>query len=300
MNKGIILKGVGGFYEVLDAADLKSIFTCKVRGVHRKSGGVTPLPGDDVSFRILDASKKLGHIEDIFPRRNAFVRPPVANIDQMGIVISINSPEPDLGLADKLLLTCEVKDIKPIVLINKSDLETNVKVEEIRSIYANVGYTVIVMSKFGHLGYDVLHQELKGQRTAFAGQSGVGKSTILNIIMDNWMMETGDVSKRIQRGRHTTRHVQLFALDQGGFLVDTPGFSSYTVSDIAYQELADYYPEFRRVIGQCRFKGCSHVSEPGCIIQGQVEDRTIDSGRYERYKQIYKELKEAYDNRYRR
>lgn len=284
----------------MDAADLKSIFTCKVRGVHRKSGGITPLPGDDVSFKILDASKKLGHIEDIFSRRNAFVRPPVANIDQMGIVISITSPEPDLGLADKLLLTCEVKGIKPLILINKSDLETDDKVEEIRSIYANAGYSVIIMSKFGHLGYDALHQELKGQRTAFAGQSGVGKSTILNIIMDNWMMETGDVSERIQRGRHTTRHVQLFSLNQGGFLVDTPGFSSYSVSDIAYQELADYYPEFRRGSGQCRFKGCSHVSEPGCIIQDRVNDGIIDLGRYERYKQIYKELKEAYDNRYRR
>lgn len=300
MNKGIILKGVGGFYEVWDADDPQLVYTCRVRGVHRKSGGTTPLPGDDVTFRVLDEAKKLGHIEDILTRRNEFIRPPVANIEQVGIVVSIKSPEPDLGLVDKLLITCEIKAIQPFIIINKSDLDTDDAVKALEAVYAGAGYPVLVLSKMLDEGYEALHQKLSGRRTAFAGQSGVGKSTIVNRILDDWMMETGSVSERIQRGKHTTRHVQLFLLDQGGFLVDTPGFSSFAVTDMEHQLLADCYPEFRECSGECRFKGCSHVSEPDCHIRSLVSDGCVDKGRYERYTQIYKELKEAYDNRYRR
>lgn len=299
IKQGIILKGVGGFYDVLDSSD-GIVYTCKARGVHRKEGGKTPLPGDNVTFRVIDEKDRTGYIDDILERKNEFVRPPVANIDQLAIVLAAKSPDPDLNLADKLLITCEAKGIAPLILINKIDLDDDGTAEYISGIYKKAGYRVILISKVLDTGYDELHSQLKGYRTAFAGQSGVGKSTILNRILNNWVMETGEVSERIQRGRHTTRHVQLFGLDVGGFVFDTPGFSAFTVSDVAHTELAMLYPEFRKVIGECRFTSCSHTGEPGCRVQELVEKGEADPGRYKRYVQYFKELKEAYDNRYRR
>jgi ribosome biogenesis GTPase len=299
-REGIILKGIGGFYEVLDASDNRTVYTCGVRGIHRKSGGITPLPGDNVTFCVLEAKKRMGHIDRIMNRKNEFIRPPVANIDRLAIVIAARSPDPDLALVDKLLITCEVKEISPLLVINKYDLDEGGVTERIRRVYAGAGYRVLLLSKVLDMGYDALHDELKGHITAFAGQSGVGKSTILNRIQSNWLMETGEVSSRINRGRHTTRHVQLVALDVGGFVVDTPGFSSYSVNDIDHMRLADCYPEFRDILGECRFSGCSHISEPGCRVRELVESGIADRRRYDGYIQLYKELKEAYDNRYRR
>ncbi len=299
IRQGIILKGVGGFYDVLDQ-EAGLVYTCKVRGVHRKSGGISPLPGDSVTFRVIDEKGLTGFIDVIGERKNEFARPPVANIDQLAIVLAVKSPEPDLSLADKLLITCEAKDISPLILINKIDLDEGGSAECIGRIYKKAGYRVILVSKVLDTGYDELHKELKGCKTAFAGQSGVGKSTILNRILNNWAMETGEVSERIQRGRHTTRHVQLFELDVGGFVLDTPGFSAYSVCDVEHTELASHYPEFRKVIGECRFTSCSHINEPGCRVRELVEKGKADAERYKRYVQYYRELKEAYDNRYRR
>lgn len=299
-KEGIILKGIGGFYDVLDDLDHKTVYTCGVRGIHRKAGGTAPLPGDSVTFDVLDKKKLTGHIDDILARKNEFIRPPVSNIDRIAIVIAVASPEPDFTLVDKLLVTSEAKGISPVILINKFDLDCGGKADEIRQVYAKAGYTVIAVSKVLDIGYDSLHRQLKGHITAFAGQSGVGKSTILNRIQNDWVMETGDVSERIRRGRHTTRHVQLFPLDVGGFVMDTPGFSSYSVYDVEHQTLSELYPEFRGESGGCRFTGCSHVAEPDCRIRELVENGSADAGRYERYVLLYKELKEAYDNRYRR
>ncbi len=299
IRQGIILKGVGGFYDVLDTA-AGLVYTCKARGVHRKSGGTSPLPGDSVTFKVIDEKDLSGFIDEIGERKNEFARPPVANIDQLAIVLAVKSPDPDLSLADKLLITCEAKDISPLILINKVDLDEDDTAASISGIYRKAGYPVILISKVLDIGYDELHQKLKGCKTAFAGQSGVGKSTILNRILNDWVMETGEVSGRIQRGRHTTRHVQLFELDVGGFVLDTPGFSSYTVCDIEHTDLAHLYPEFRKAIGECRFTSCSHVNEPDCRVRELVEKGEADPERYNRYVQFYKELKEAYDNRYRR
>ncbi len=299
MPEGIILKGIGGFYQVLDG-DSENLYTCKVRGVHRKEGGLTPLAGDRVTFRILDEKKLEGHIDRILDRRNAFVRPPVANIDQLAIVLAVRSPDPDLMLVDKLLITCLSKDIRPLILINKFDLDDAHRVDELKKAYQGTGFPIIVLSKFFKDSYQELRRELIGYTTAFAGQSGVGKSTILNMILDNWLMETGDISDRIQRGKHTTRHVQLFRLDGGGFIVDTPGFSSFSVSDISHNSLEQYYPEFEECIGQCRFKGCSHTSEPDCAVRDLIGQQKLDQKRYYRYVELYRELKEVYDNRYRR
>lgn len=311
MPEGIILKGVGGFYSVLmsgdslpedksSEGDTSALYTCKVRGVNRKEGELTPLPGDRVIFKILDEKKKIGHIDRILDRINAFTRPAVANIDQLAIVLAVANPQPDLMLADKLLITCQVKDIRPLIIINKTDLDTGNQVEALKKVYENTGFKVLTLTRLSPEAYDLLHGELTGYTTAFAGQSGVGKSTILNIVMKNWLMETGDISERIQRGKHTTRHVQLFRLDNGGFILDTPGFSAYTVTEVSHFDLQNYYPEFAEVSGSCRFKGCSHTCEPDCSVRNSYEMGMIDKGRYVRYTELYKELKEAYDNRYRR
>ncbi len=300
MPEGIILKGIGGFYDVLDINDSSMIYTCKVRGVYRKSNMMTPLPGDKVIYKVLDEDDKEGHIEEILERRNSFVRPPVANIDQLAVVVAVNSPEPDLMLVDKLIVTCMSKDISPLLVINKTDLDDGTKVEELTNIYKHTGFPVIHLNKFEKDSYDDLHRALTGYTTAFAGQSGVGKSTILNIIMDNWLMDTGDISDKIKRGKHTTRHVQLFRLDEGGFILDTPGFSSFSIENIPHDELQELYPEFEDRIGLCKFKSCSHTSEPNCAVKELLKEGKLDEGRYNRYIELYRELKENYDNRYRR
>jgi ribosome biogenesis GTPase len=300
LPEGIILKGVGGFYDVLSAKDYTSVYTCKVRGIFRKESCFSPLTGDRVSYEILDENKHVGHITRILERRNSFVRPPVANIDQLAIVIAVANPGPDLALVDKLIITCLDKKIEPLIILNKIDLDKNCFVEKLRKSYKKTGFPIVLLSKFQKDSYYALHQKLKGFTTAFAGQSGVGKSTILNIIMDNWLMETGSLSGKTRRGKHTTRHVQLFMLNEGGFILDTPGFSNFTVSEISHQNLDSYYPEFREALGLCRFTGCSHISEPDCKVRELVNNGEVDEGRYKRYTELYKELKTKYDNRYRR
>ncbi|MGI6084792.1 MAG: ribosome small subunit-dependent GTPase A [Acetivibrionales bacterium] len=300
LSEGIILKGVGGFYDVLEDGGKNSLYTCKVRGIHRKEGGITPIVGDRVTFDVIDENKKEGRIDQILDRHNAFTRPAVANIDQLAIVVSVASPHPDFMLVDKLLITCISKDIRPLIIINKADLDTSNRIEEIKKVYQNTEFPILVLSKFFPDRYDELHKELVGFVTAFAGQSGVGKSTILNAILNNWVMETGEVSERIQRGKHTTRHVQLFELNKGGFILDTPGFSSFSVQDVNYDELSGLYPEFGEATGTCRYASCSHTGEPDCAIRELLDQGKIDEGRYNRYIELYKELKEIYDNRYRR
>lgn len=300
MSEGIILKGVGGFYEVFESGGKNSLYTCKVRGIHRKQGGITPLAGDRVTFNILDEKKKEGHIDQILDRRNAFIRPPVANIDQMAIVLSVASPCPDLMLVDKLLIACISKDIRPLIIINKADLDNDNQINALKEVYLNTGFPILVLSKFFNDWYDELQKHLTGYITAFAGQSGVGKSTILNAIMDNLVMETGEVSDRIQRGKHTTRHVQLFRLSKGGYILDTPGFSSFSVEKVGHEYLQNLYPEFSQTTDSCRFKGCSHTGEPDCAVRELYNEGKISEGRYNRYIELYKELKELYDNRFRR
>lgn len=295
LPEGLILRGIGGFYQVQGKTGL---YECKTRGIFRKKG-ITPLPGDFVHFTITSEALHEGWIEEIKDRKNAFVRPPVANVGQMAIVMTGASPEPDLLLVDKLLATALQSDIEPIIILNKTDLIDAETLAQLKSIYSAAGFPVIPMSKITMEGYDVLHQRLKGSCTVFAGQSGVGKSTILNIIMNEWVMETNSVSDKIQRGRHTTRHVQLLPLDLSGYVIDTPGFSSYALEGIKHDELAWLYPEFENYHGKCRFNGCSHINEPDCAVKDAVNTGIIPVKRYECYKKLFEELKETYDKRYR-
>lgn len=286
MPEGIITKGIGGFYYVKSRNE---IYECKARGIFRKDD-FAPLPGDLVSISVTDESKKTGNIEEIHTRDSRLVRPAVANVNQVAVVIAVKSPSPDFILLDKLLITASIKNIGVIICINKIDLdEEYIKIAE---AYSKAGYNVITLSSKKDIGFDCLKECLKGKTTVFAGQSGVGKSTILNRILNSWVMQTGEISERIERGKHTTRHAELLELENGGYIVDTPGFSSFELSDIRYDQLELHYPEFAGYINKCRFTGCSHISEPGCSVKDALERGLIDGERYRRYVSFYSLLKQ--------
>ena len=278
--KGTIIKGIGGFYYV-KASD--NVYECKARGVFRKKR-ITPTIGDVVE---IETSGEKGSIVDILDRRSYLVRPPVANIDTMLLVVAAAAPEPSLFLIDKMLVNAEINNIHPVLCINKTDLE---KRNDIKKLYENAGYEVFCVSAEKNKGTDKLKKYLSGRTTAFAGLSGVGKSSLLSIITED-TLETGDVSEKIQRGRHTTRHVELFELNNGGFVLDTPGFSSLELEGIKADELWEYFPEMRNHRDECRFRGCSHINEPDCVIKNKVESGEIAPTRYESYTQLYKQLK---------
>lgn len=285
---GIIIKGIGGFYYV-NTGD--KIYECKARGIFRKKN-MTPLPGDRVMIQVVDEEKKIGNLEEILPRTSVLVRPAVANINQLVVVIAAKSPVPDLMLLDKLLLTAEQKGIEAILCINKIDLDPEGVYQSIAGAYTKAGYRVLASSSKSADGFSLLRQELKGRVSVLAGQSGVGKSTLLNRIMDAWVMETGDVS-RIERGRHTTRHAELMELEDGGYIVDTPGFSTFELIELSAEELQLYYPEFAPFLNQCRFTGCSHVNEPDCRVK-EALGTAVDPQRYQRYTELYTLLKQQH------
>lgn len=275
---GTIIKGIGGFYYV--SAEDQNLYECKARGIFRKQN-IKPMIGDKVSI-------EQGSISEIFPRRTHLLRPPVANIDRLVIVAAAASPEPNLFLLDKMFVNAHKNGILPALCINKTDLEDP---SMLRSIYQQAGYPVYeVCAKTGN-GLEDLNQFLEKCTTAFAGLSGVGKSSILNRITDA-RMETGQVSDKIQRGRHTTRHVELMPLGDCSFVLDTPGFSSLEVTDLPVQELEDCFPELQPYKNKCRFRGCAHISEPDCPVRDAVEQGKIAPSRYESYKMLYESLKQ--------
>ena len=278
---GKIIKGIGGFYYV-KASD-NSVYECKARGVFRKEG-ITPMIGDDVE---IDVNGGKGSIANILPRKNSLVRPPVANIDALVLVVAAASPEPSLFLIDKMLVNAEINGIEPIVCINKSDLKRR---EDLVDIYSTAGYNVVEVSALEESGLDSLLPYIQGKTAAFSGLSGVGKSSILNLITDA-DMETGSVSEKIQRGRHTTRHVELMSLKCGGAALDTPGFSSLEVEGIRADELWKYFPEMADCGDKCRFRGCSHINEPDCAVKELLDTGKLAPSRYESYKELYNSLK---------
>jgi ribosome biogenesis GTPase len=296
LPSGIIMKGIGGFYYVLSGRD---IYECKARGIFRKNE-VTPLPGDEVEFSIQDEEKKTGSIDGILPRKTLLVRPAVANVSQIIAVIAVKSPEPDLLLLDKLLVTAEKECINAVVCINKIDLDDAGECGRLAEIYAGAGYTVIPASSRANVGFEKLREVLRDRTTVFAGQSGVGKSTLLNRVMDAFVMKTGALSGKIERGRHTTRHAELIPLSEGGYLVDTPGFSSFELAGIEYGGLKDYFHEFSGLGKKCRFTGCSHISEPDCAVKKAVSAGAVEAGRYERYVALYGLLKQLDDMKYKK
>lgn len=278
--KGIIFKGIGGFYYI--KAEDENVYECKARGVFRNER-ITPVVGDNVE---IDVQNGKGSITKIYPRRNELIRPGVANVDMLVLVVAAASPEPNKQLIDKMLINAQINGIQPIICINKTDLSDGAEIEE---IYKNAGFCVIRTCAEKNEGIERLMTVIKDKVSAFAGLSGVGKSSILSIILKN-ELETGAVSEKISRGRHTTRHVELFELENGGFVFDTPGFSSLEVYGIKAAELQEYFPETEKYISSCRFRGCMHINEPNCAVKEAVSNGEISASRYESYKSLYEQL----------
>ncbi|MBQ2697002.1 MAG: ribosome small subunit-dependent GTPase A [Clostridia bacterium] len=287
MLTGTIVKGIGGFYYVKTA---EGLIECRARGRFRKDGA-SPMVGDVVRITITTEDAKKGSVDEILPRKNAFIRPPVANIDQLVVTISVKNPESSLLLADQLTVTAEAAGVLPVICINKQDLDEK-RAAEIQKIYETTGYTVILTSAKDETGLDGLKAILKDKITALAGNSGVGKSSLLNRLSEGFSLETGTVSNKTQRGRHTTRHTELLELPFGGYVFDTPGFSSYAAEGITAAELQNFFPEIKRVEEPCRFVGCAHMAEPGCAVKEAMEAGKITPERYESYQALYQELKQ--------
>ncbi len=273
---GLIIKGIGGFYYVKTA---DGVYQTRGRGIFKKDG-VTLMVGDNVDMEVLPDGD--GVINAIYPRRNQFIRPPIANVDCFVVVLAAAKPKPNFSVIDKFLVMAEQNDMEAVICINKCDLASKEALEEIRSIYEAVYPVVCVSGRTGQ-GIDGLQQLLQGRRAAFAGPSGVGKSTITNRIIPHANMETGDVSKKTARGRHTTRHVEIFETEGGGLIFDTPGFTSFDILEAEEEDLADYYPELAALKGQCRFDNCRHMKEPDCAVRAAAEAGRISGIRYESY-----------------
>lgn len=288
--KGRIIKGVGGFYYV-DTAEYANgdggagcVFECPARGRFRKDKQ-TPLVGDIVTI-IADSQTKKGVVDEISPRKNVLLRPPVANVTQMAVVIAAANPRPNLYLTDKMLAAAQAARIDAVVCVNKTDIGN---ADDICEIYKTAGYFVIPMSAADGTNTDVLKRRLSGNITVFAGNSGVGKSSILNRIVQTDRFETGEISSKAERGRHTTRHTELARLDCGGYIIDTPGFGTIDFSEITPDECAPLFKEFEKYTDNCRFSDCRHMTEPGCGVTAAVKAGKISESRYQSYARMLSE-----------
>lgn len=287
--QGKIIKGIGGFYYV--HVERRGIYECKAKGVFRNRK-IKPLVGDNVEIDIIDEADKKGNIRDILPRKNELIRPAVANIDQALVFFAAAQPEPNLGLLDRFLLQMEYRNIPAIIGFNKCDLTEKCRIEELEAAYGLSGYPLMFVSVREGQELEKLRAMLAGKTTALAGPSGAGKSSLMNWLLPEAEMETGAVSEKIKRGRHTTRHSELFHLGDGTYLFDTPGFSSLYLGDFTDETLKLYFPEFASFENECRFTGCNHINEPNCGVKKALEDGKISQVRYEHYVQMYQELKE--------
>lgn len=285
---GKIIKGIAGFYYVYGEDHL--VYECKAKGVFRNRS-IKPLVGDNVEVAVLGSNPPEGNIENILPRKNMLIRPAAANVDQVLVVFALADPEPNLNLLDRFLVMVERLRIPAVVGFGKMDLSDVDTVERYRSIYESAGYPVVCFSTYGDVGIHKVRYILKDKTTALAGPSGVGKSSLMNRILPEAQMETGHISEKIKRGRHTTRHSELFCTEPGTYLMDTPGFSSVFVEDMEEQELKEYFPEFEPYEEQCRFHGCVHIGERVCGIKTAVEEGKISNSRYGNYQLFYQELK---------
>ncbi|MFA7660298.1 MAG: ribosome small subunit-dependent GTPase A [Anaerovoracaceae bacterium] len=283
--EGTIVKGIGGFYYV-DTAD--GLYQCRARGIFRKNG-MTPYVGDRVEIEPQDDEEAV--INRIFPRRNQFIRPPVANVDCLIITAALKKPEVNLYIVDKFLVMAEYQHTDIGICLNKIDLAEPEQIDEFRKIYESIYPVICVSGKTGE-GLEELQKFLGGRKCAFAGPSGVGKSTLLNHLEATVMVETGEISEKSQRGKHTTRHVELFQLADGSMIFDTPGFTSFEVLEAEEQELAFLYPEMVPFIGGCKYHNCRHISEPGCEVRSAALEGTIPMSRYDSYSKQIKEIQE--------
>ena len=286
---GKIVKGIAGFYYV-HVVEF-GLYECKAKGVFRKEK-IKPLVGDNVEIDILDETEKKGNIVEVLERKNELIRPAVANIDQALIVFAVTKPKPHFNLLDRFLIMMESKRIPVILCFNKKDIAKEPEIHHLKEIYESCGYQMIFTSALEKENIEKVKQLLRGKTTAIAGPSGVGKSSLINIFQPDANMETGTISEKIERGKHTTRHSELICIEEDTYIMDTPGFSSLYTNDFEKEELKYYFTEFEPYEGKCKFQGCDHVHEPNCAVKAALEEGKIHHIRYENYLEMYNELKE--------
>lgn len=286
---GKIIKGIAGFYYVNDGEN--RVYQCRAKGIFRNRK-IKPLVGDNVEFSILDEEAGEGNIDEILPRKNALVRPAAANVDQALVLFALTQPSPNLNLLDRFLVMMAMEEIPVVICFNKADLGDGAMEEEYKKIYEGAGYEVHFISARTDLGMDRVRELLRGRTTVLAGPSGVGKSSLTNRIQPEASMETGGISRKIERGKHTTRHSELFFVEKDTYMMDTPGFSSMYTPEIEASELKEFFPEFAEFEDECRFLGCVHIGERVCGVKEAVKEGKISLSRYENYRLIYEELKQ--------
>ncbi|SFS60640.1 ribosome small subunit-dependent GTPase A [Paenibacillus sp. 453mf] len=297
MLEGVIIKALSGYYYVKPALDRGtpdtdvSAVQCRARGIFKKRG-ITPLVGDYVKYTLTENGE--GTVEEILPRDTELIRPPVANAHLAVLVFSLKEPEMNVQLLDKFLVHIEQAGLQAVICLTKMDLadESDDRYAQLVRLYESIGYEVIITSSRQGTGMDRLKQRLAGEISVFSGQSGVGKSSLLNALLPGLELETGIISMKLGRGKHTTRHVELIPLNNGGFVSDTPGFSQLDFLEIGVEELSDCFREFREYAGGCKFRGCTHTHEPGCEVIRAKEEGRIAESRYTHYVQFLEEMKD--------
>lgn len=300
--RGKIVKGIAGFYYVhvadgsrandvhRDGSQGGCIYECKAKGVFRKDHR-KPLVGDDVEMDVLDEENKKGNIRELLSRHSELIRPAVANVDQALVIFSIVKPQPNFNLLDRFLLMMQQQDIPCIICFNKLDIDEDGIGAQYEEIYEKCGYRTLSVSAAKKQGIEELKALLRDKTTTVAGPSGVGKSSLVNCLQSGTIMETGSISQKIERGKHTTRHSELISIEENTYILDTPGFSSLGLFELEKEELAAFYPEFNEYEKYCKFGGCSHITEPVCGIRDAVKEGAISKMRYENYCLLYEELK---------
>jgi len=286
--KGIVISNISNLYNV--EAENGKIYSCNARGKF-KNNEISPVAGDKVEIDIIDEEKNAGVIAKIEERSNYLKRPKMANLNQIILVVSTALPKPDLELLDKQLAYSEYMKIKPIICLNKIDLEEESIIKNIEDTYKKIGYTIIKTNAKEGIGVDEIRKLLKGNITAFSGNSGVGKSTLINCIFEKDITQEGLISKKNKRGKNTTTQVNLYKIDNDTYIADTPGFSTFDIHEIESTDLCHYFIEFVPYIEKCEYIGCSHMKEQNCGIKMGVEEGKISQGRYNRYCKIYNDIK---------
>ena len=293
--KGIIIKGIGGFYYVKTE---EALYECTGRGIFKRMG-IKLQVGDRVTISEKELSKEArdrgilheGVIEEVMERKNSFIRPPIVNVDTFAVTFAAKDPEPNFTLIDKFLVMAEMNHVEAVIVMNKCDLCDEETLRNYEEVYSGL-YPVIRVSGKENIGLEELERSILGKTVAFAGPSGVGKSTLINELIPDAEMETGEVSKKTSRGRHTTRHVEIFEAKGGGLVYDTPGFTSFDILEADEDELQDYYPDIAIFKGKCFYDNCRHLKEPDCAVKAAVKAGMISRIRYRSYKTNMEEIKE--------
>ena len=285
--QGKIVKGISGFYYV--HVEGTGIYECKAKGAFRKQK-IKPLVGDQVEIAVLNEAEKLGNVEEILPRKNELIRPAVSNIDMALVIFAAAKPDPNFNLLDRFLCMMEFQKVPVTICFNKTDLVDDAVIEEYRAIYEPAGYKVMTTCTKTGEGVSEVKSLLKGKTTTVAGPSGVGKSSLINALQSDVRMQTGVISDKIDRGKHTTRHSEIIPVMENSYIMDSPGLSSMDVPGFEKEDLWTCFPEFREYEPYCKFQGCSHFNEPNCGVKDALSEGKISSVRYENYKLLYEEL----------